>query len=199
VREIERKFPFLNEELRTAADNLNMENPVVQELHEEILEKIKKVDVGSFFDSKKTSSRVLFAVMLCFAVLFVATFNMNFDFKIMVENMPNYVYVGGGDSGQGDKASGDVRTAGSGGSEDILGEQDVAALGNEQLNIDIKQSGLEINLNDVEKPRKRYFQDLYPSDICINDKSCRQAETYGDQLTKEQSEIVKSYFTKITS
>ena len=199
VREIEKKFPELDEELRTAADNINMENPVVHELQQEVLDKIKRVDVGSFFNTKKTSHKILLAIILCFGILFIGTFNMTFDFKIMVENIPNYVYVGGGDKGEGSKEQGDVRTAGTGTADEIFGEEEYAQLGEDIVDIEIKPSGYEIDLSNVETPRKRYFQELYPDEICVNDKSCRQSEPYGDELTKEQSEIVKNYFLKITS
>jgi len=199
IYEIENKFSFLNEELRTAADNINLENPVVHELQTDVLEKIRKVDVGAFFSSRKTSYRILFAIILCFAVLFIATFNISFDFKVMVDNIPNYVYVGGGTKGEAGNQQGDVRVAGEGTTEEIFGEEEFALLGDEEIGIEIKPSGYEINLQDIKEPRKRYFHDLYPDEVCVNDKSCRQSEPYGDELTKEQSEIVKNYFLKITS
>ena len=200
VREIEQKFPFLDEELRTAADNMNMENPVFRELQDDIFEKIKKVDVGSFFDSGKTSMKVLISIILCFSLLLVATSNMTFDFKVMVNNMPNYIYVGGGNAsnGNGSQDQGNVRVAGTGTSTDILGDQQVAQLGDEKVNVVLTQGGYDINLQDVVQPQKRYFQELYPTDVC-NDKSCRQAQSYDDQLTKDQSDIVKNYFSKIAS
>jgi hypothetical protein len=199
VLDIEKKFSFLNEELRTIQDNMNMDNPVMKELQMDVMDKIKNVDIGSFFNSKGTSLKVLTVVFLCFGLLFVATKNMTFDFKTLVDTMPNYVYVGGGNTGGGNSTSGNVRVAGQGTNEDILGEQDVAALGDQNVDIQIAPAGYEINLRDVAAPQKRYFQDLYPTDICVSDSACRQSETYNDQMTKDESEIVKNYFLKITS
>jgi hypothetical protein len=199
LHEIEKKFPFLNEELRTAADNMNEDNPVVHELQQDVLEKIRKVQISAFFNSRDTSYKILTSIALCFGILMVATFNISFDFQVMVDNIPDYVYVGGGDKGDPGTEQGDVRTAGEGATDELFGEEDLASLGDEELELELKQSGFEINLEDVRKPRRRYFQDLYPDEICVNDRSCRQSEPYGDSLTEEQSEIVKNYFLKITS
>ena len=52
VRIVESKYEPLKEKLRTAADNLNLENPVVDELQNEIMYDIKHVGIAEFLQTK---------------------------------------------------------------------------------------------------------------------------------------------------
>src|SRR3989344_9577450 len=62
---VEEKYEPLKEKLRTAEDNLNMDNPIVDALQEEVAGEMKNVRVSSFVDQRKISYRILAAIVLC--------------------------------------------------------------------------------------------------------------------------------------
>jgi len=52
-RIVEGKYEPLKEKLRTAADNIREENPVVNELEEEVIQDLKHVGLSSFVQTKR--------------------------------------------------------------------------------------------------------------------------------------------------
>ncbi|MCK4521101.1 MAG: hypothetical protein KAU20_00885 [Nanoarchaeota archaeon] len=186
---IEKKFPNLDEKLRAAADNPYMENPVVNELHSEIFHDMKGVDYASFLDSRKTSQKVLVCILLCFAVLLLAKYDVGFDLDL--DKMRGFIPGG---EGNATGILGDIISAASGGSdEDIYGDEYLAELGEEEITINMERVGYEINMNDVKDPSLREFeQSLFPDDVGLE-----EAEVYQKDILKENQELVKNYFKKL--
>ena len=58
IRIVEGKYSPLNEKLRTAADNVNEDNPVVNELEEEVVRDLKNVGLSSFVQTRKISYKI---------------------------------------------------------------------------------------------------------------------------------------------
>jgi len=198
--DIEKAYPFLDEKLRTAIDNqYDFENPMVDDLQKEVVRDLKKVSISSFFASKAVSYKVLSSIMLSFLIVFLAVNNIYFDIDKLIENLNNhkpptkYTYLTGNESGDEEGAVMDVRAAGGIASEDIYGEQMIAQLGKEKLDMVIKPSSYEINLRDIEDPERVDFPEIFPDEIFSS-----SAESYEENIPKEQQELVKNYFEKIT-
>jgi hypothetical protein len=189
--EVERKYPFLNERLRTARDNLRMENPIVDSLKSTIMKDMRYVQVSSFINQKKISYKILISIVLCFLVVFTSQFDLSFNIKDTARNVVDFVYkTGGNDTGGG--SQGLQRIAGSGITENIFGDPSLAKMGNENLDMVIKQSGYEINLDDVKDPERRDFDNLFPDDIFVE-----SADVYEENIEEGKQEIVKNYFLKL--
>ncbi len=193
-REVEEAYPNLNEKLRTAADNLYKENPIVNELQREVIDDVKHVKVASFINQRSTSYKILTCVILCFGILFISTFNIGFDINLLVEKPSDYSYNMRGGNLTGSGKAGDERSAGGETSEDIFGEPEVAELGQELFDFSISASGYEINLDDIQEVERKEFQELFPG----TDSIFTSAAVYEENIPKEQQEIVKNYFEKIT-
>src|SRR3989338_5802620 len=75
-RIVEGKYGPLNEKLRTAADNINEENPVVNELDEEVVQDLKHVGLSSFIQTNQISYKFFTAISLSFIIFFATTLNL---------------------------------------------------------------------------------------------------------------------------
>jgi len=188
---VEKKYPLLNERLRTARDNIRLENPVVDELKEDIIRDIKKVEVASFFNQKKQSYKILLSIVLCFLIIFSAQFDLSFNFKDAANTAVDFIY-GIGDNNSGDGKQGLERIASSGTSESVFGDAQIAQMGEEILDVVIKPAGYEINLDDVKETEKRDFEELFPDDVFIE-----TSDVYEEKIQEDQQELVKAYFLKI--
>ena len=186
-KKVEKRFPNLNEKLRTSVDSIYTENPVVDELRQEITRDISQVDYASFFNQKKTSRKIFVIILLCFLVILLGQFH--FDFKLNLENrILGFVNETGG------KTTGlisDIISATSEGDDsEIYGEENLAKLGNKQTAIQLNRFGNEVNVNDIKEPPLEEFEDSpFPTDVGLE-----QSEVYNKNIMKEYQELVKNYF-----
>ncbi len=191
LRDVEKKYSLLNERLRTAADNIKMENPVVDELKSDIMMDMKKVEVTSFFNQKKVSYKILLSIILCFLMILSAQFDLSFDFKDAANTAVDFIYgIGGNNSGDGNQ--GLERIASSGISESVFGDAQIAQMGEEMLDMVIKPAGYEINLDNVQEPERREFEELFPDEVFA-----ATADVYEEKIKEDHQELVKAYFLKI--
>lgn len=185
---VEKKFPKLNEKLRTAADNINLENPVVEELKYEVSRDIKDADYASFFNDKKTSYSILLIILLCFSIIFLAKYNVEFKLDFVKDKILGFIGAGGGNTTG--LISDIISATQTGTDEDIYGEEQLAKLGSDKLTISINKVGYEINVNDVKQPQQQEFENSpFPPDARLE-----KAEVYNKRLPKEDQELVKNYF-----
>jgi len=187
---VEKNFPFLYEKLRTAADYANVDNPIVDELQQEVMRDMKKVEVAAFLKTSAVSYRVLTSLILSFLIIMVAVYDIKWDLNLAFKKSPDYKYGEGGKN-PGDE-EGDVRSAGEGTSDNIFGDETVAKLGEKDLKIALKTQSYEISLRDFKKPEKREFADLFPKEI-----SAQSSGSYEESIPQEQQELVKNYFKKL--
>jgi len=188
---VEKKYPFLNEKLRTARDNIRMENPVVDSLKLDIMRDMKRVEVSSFINQKNISYKTLLSIILCFLIIFSAQFDISHNIKNAADNTLDFIYgLAGNNTNEGE--SGLERMAGSGATESIFGNAQIAQMGDENIDMVIKQSGYEINLDEVKEPERREFEELFPDEVFV-----ATADVYEEEIKEEQQELVKAYFLKL--
>jgi hypothetical protein len=186
---LEKQCPELNEKVRTAVDNIYMNNEVVQELRRDVATEVKKVDYGRFFSQIKTSFKILFIILLCFGIIFLAKFDV--EYKLSADRV--FGFIRGGE-GNASNIVGDIISATTGGSDnDIFGEKYLAELGKDEVTIEINQVGYEINMDDVKDPNLDDFENsLFPDDVGVEG-----AEAYEQKKFEEHNELIKNYFKKM--
>ena len=188
---VEEKFPELNEQLRAAADNLYKQNDMVNALHQDVLELLRKVKTASFIKFKTMWRELVTIAVLAFAVILLTSLNMQFlDYKIIAADIQNI----GREPLPGIYEAEFV--AGFGNESDIFGNESVAELGLEELDIQINPLFSEINLQDIREAEEEDFEEGgFPADI-----EARITSQEGDEnIPKEHKEIVKRYFSGLAS
>jgi hypothetical protein len=190
---VEANYKPLYEKLRTAADNVDVENEIVDDLEKEVTQDLTNVPISSFVKLKKVSYKVLGSVILCLVILFASIYNVNFgDWNAAFEGIKDYVI--GETSGTGGGLRGDELNAGTeGGDAELYGEESMAQIGNEEVQITIKQSTAEVIGSELHELPDREFEETFPDEIFTT-----AAAGYEEKITVENQELVKNYFKELS-
>ncbi len=187
-RRVEKKYDSLNEKLRTAADNVNLENAVVEELQKEVIGELKHVRVSSFLKERGDSFKMIAAIILCFMILGLSMV----DAKIIGLNL----YVNNNPVFFNNKT---IRIVGNkvilaelNQSEDIYGEENLAKLGNVELGIRVKPADFEVDIKEEGEVKEKRFDETFPSEVFVE-----SATVYEENIPVDHQELVKNYFKKI--
>jgi len=78
-------------------------------------------------------------------------------------------------------------------SDDIYGEDSVAKLGDQQIKIKIKPSTFDVNVKEEGDAEQKTFYESFPSEVYVE-----KSGAYEESIPKEQQELVKNYFKKIS-
>lgn len=190
MKTVESKYDKLREKLRTAADNVNLENPVVNELQEEVIHDVKGVGISSFLNPKKLSYRIFVCVILAFTIVFVSTLHLSFlDLENLLKEIPGLLENPIGRSRHATSFS-DVNLT-----EDIYGDKELAILGNEKINIKIKPASFKVNVKEGGEVEEKHFDEIFPGEVYMEG-----SEVYDEQAgsTIEEKDLIKKYFNKVT-
>ncbi len=191
---VENKYAPLYEKLRTAADNVNVQNEVVEELDKEVIDDLKNVRVSSFVKIRRVSYKVLGSVILCLLILFASIYGVSFgDFNVALETVKDFVYKeggAGGGSGLGDEL---VSGTGEGEGGEIFGEESIAKLGMNELEIRIKQPTIEMIGSEVYEVPDKEFEETFPDEIFAV-----SSGSYEEKITIENQKLVKDYFNELS-
>jgi hypothetical protein len=197
---VENNYNPLKEKFSTAVDNIDVNNPVVEDLQDEIVRDMKNVGISSFVDSKSTSYKMVTSIFLCFIILFVAANDWGIDYRDIAERGKKIIgaaeyLIGGSELGED---MGDILAA-TGGNQltDIYGKESVANLGNEVIDVEIRPISYEINIRDVKDVEEKEFEDTILDETCADTDECAPQESFRNNYPKEQQELVKNYFLKI--
>ena len=198
IRLVEQKYQSLNEKLRTAAEFADTDNPVVHELHTEVIRDLKKVDESAFFNEKKIYLKSIVIVVLCFAILLLSpvTFGiLDFNFNLADTPTPEAEGSPSGSSSGDSKikfAVGPEDTGLRKASDDIYGEPTIAQLGDDEIKIKITPAGTELSIREIQEADFPDFSESYPLEI-----QASAAESYEETIPKEDLELVKNYFNTL--
>ncbi len=188
---VEDKYAPLYEKLRTAADNVDMENEIIDELEHQVVTDLRNVRVSSFVKVKKVSYKVLGSVLLCLAILFASMYNIHFGGLGIALDKVRDIVSGGVGEGEG---IGDELVAGLGeGEGDIYGEESIAKIGMEELEIKIKQPSVEIIGSEFYEVPEKEFEETFPDEIFAI-----SAGSYEERITIENQKLVKDYFKELS-
>ncbi len=189
---VENKYAPLYEKLRTAADNVDKENEVIEELDQQVVDDLKNVRVSSFVKIKRISYKVLGSVILCLIILFASIYDVNLGGLDIVNRARDFIYKSG--SGVGGEGEGDELVAGEGfGDADIYGEESIARIGNQEMEIRIKQPSMEIVGSEIYDIPEKEFEETFPDEIFAI-----AAGSYEERITIENQKLVKDYFKELS-
>ena len=181
---VESKYAPLKEKLRTAADNLDKDNPVVQELEYEVTSEMRNVGLSMFINPKTLSYKIFAVMVLSFLIIFATTSNLKLlDFAR--HKVPDIFERG--PKGVGNFVATKLNT-----SEDIYGKEDVAKLGDKELNIRIKPVDFKVNVKEEGEANYQKFESTFPNEFTV-----KEAVAYEENIPQEQQELVKNYFKKL--
>ena len=180
---VESKYAPLREKLRTAADNAGMENPVVEELQYEVTSEMKNVGLSMFINPRTLSYKIFAVMALSFLIIFTSTLNIKF-LEFARNKVPD---IFEGPKGVGNFVAVKLNT-----SDDIYGKEDVAKLGDNELNIRIKPVDFKINVREEGDVQTQKFDSTFPKELTV-----KETIAYEENIPQEQQELVKNYFKKL--
>ncbi len=197
VRIVEQKYKNLNEKFRTAAEYPSEDNPVVKELHSEVISDLHNVEEAAFVNEKRIYIKSLAVVALCFIILLLSPFTFGIlTFNVNFVDAPPDDSASSGSSESGSStikfAVGNQDTGLRKVSDDIYGEPTIAKLGDEEVKIRIKPAGTELSIREIQEADLPDFSESYPSDV-----QAVAAESYEESIPKEDLELVKNYFNEL--
>lgn len=186
---VESKYEPLKEKLRTAADNYKKENPVINELEEEVVHDLKHVGLSSFIQTRGVTYKLFSVILLSFAIVMATTSDLYIvDLNLFLSGLPELL-----DKTNSKRVDntifGEINE-----SNDIYGKSKLAILGNEEIDIRIQPANYEINVREEGDLEQRQFDEIFPNEIAVE-----QASAFEERIPEEEQELVKSYFNKLAN
>ncbi|MBI2652224.1 hypothetical protein HYX00_02055 [Candidatus Woesearchaeota archaeon] len=182
---VEGKYAPLREKLRTAADNINLDNPIVEELDYEVTSEMKNVGLSMFINPKTLSYKIFAVMLLSFMIIFATTLNLKL-LEFAKHKVPD-IFDTKNLKGVGNFVAVKLNT-----SDDIYGKDDVAKLGDKELNIRLKPVDFKVNVKEEGDVQKQKFETVFPKEMVV-----RETVAYEENIPQEQQELVKNYFKKL--
>ena len=182
---VESKYAPLREKLRTAADNVGMENPIAEELAYEVTSEMKNVGLSLFINPKSLSYKIFAVMFLSFLIIFVTTLDLKL-FEFAKHKIPD-IFDTKGLKGVGNFVAVQLNT-----SNDIYGKENVAKLGDKELDIRIKPVDFKVNVKEEGEVDQHEFETVFPKDLTV-----KETVAYEENIPQEQQELVKNYFKKL--
>ncbi|MBD3312944.1 hypothetical protein GF345_00720 [Candidatus Woesearchaeota archaeon] len=197
IRIVEKYYPDLNEKLRTAADHASIQNnEVVDELHKEVIDELKKVSAASFFNRKETFTKIASVVLICFVIIFTTALNLNLGpYKDKLFDSVQDTLSSDQESGPDEGDPEGIALGGTGKNQDIYGQRSVALLGEDEIEMQIRPSSYEFIIRDSgELEDEEQFDNMIPPDVTAVE-SRNYREDIPDEKDKQQ--LIKDYFKKL--
>jgi len=185
---VESKYEPLKEKLRTAADNYNIDNVVVNELQEEVKQDLRHVGLSSFISTKDVAFKIITTILLAFTIVLATTLNLYIvDLNKFLKDLPDLLNNINPLSKSKNTAIGQINE-----SEDIYGKGKLAVLGNKQIDIRIKPVNYEVNVREEGDAEQKQFDEIFPSEVAVE-----QSSAFEEHIPEEQQELVKNYFNNL--
>ena len=188
-RYVESRVPALRERLRTAADNWDKENEVVNSLNRDVLAEMKHVKTAAFLDDKGLVVKMLTISLLSIIIILSSAADFAIiGWKDAVKGIDNA--LSGGESIYQNLTEIEIYDEGD---EDIFGKDSIAELGLDELDLKLDTAASGVNINKVKDTEEKEFGTVFPKDIYATSDS-----SYNEKISKENQEIVKKYYEQIT-
>lgn len=192
---IEKKYPELNERLRTIYDNKENRNVVLENLAESVLTDIEKIKYSSFFETKKLGVRI--ATILLLVTFLVSSSIINplyFDQKIneqkINEQKINEQKI---DPERTPTLTSSSESKNSGGN--IFDEPSFVSIANDSQGLLVNRgSGSELNVPGPD----RKTPVVYPAFPQNEDTAISSSQAYSEAIPVIYQQIVKNYFMNIS-
>jgi hypothetical protein len=186
---IEEKFPLLNEQLITVADNTKEQNEIVDALNQEVLHKMKEIRTSSFLNFGKLTRELAVMAVVSFIIVGSAAFHVQFlDLKETIKELKEFNPVQEYDVNQELLQFEESQNL-----SEILGEKSVTELGQNQLDLEINPLNSDVEIGSVKDVEDKKFREVLPPDI-----KAMADVSFEEQIPKQYQRIVKTYFKEIT-
>jgi len=182
---IESKYSPLREKLRTAADNVKYDNPIIDELEYEVTSEMKNVGISLFINPKTISYKIFAATLLSFLIIFSSTLNIKFE-SFSQNKFPDIF--------QKAKGAGNFIATKLENSNDIYGNDEIAKLGDNELSIKIRPVDFKVSVKEEGSLDKKDFETIFPQDVVV-----KESAAFEENIAQEDQELVKNYFKKLAS
>ncbi|PIN74438.1 hypothetical protein COV18_07340 [Candidatus Woesearchaeota archaeon CG10_big_fil_rev_8_21_14_0_10_37_12] len=187
---IEEKTPALREQLITVADSLHHDNEIVNALRDEVLKNMKEIKTSSFIEFGKLTREIAVMALVSFIIIGAAAFNVQFlDFSKVVDELKEFKGFQEYDINEELLEFEESQNL-----SEILGDESIAELGQQQLDLEISRSNSDVVIGQVNDPRTISFDKSVPP---LEIKASSDA-SYEEDIPKEYQKIVKNYFREIT-
>mgnify|MGYP001573512604 FL=1 len=185
---LEKKLPFLHEQLRTVADNINLDNDVINSLNVDVLRKMREVKTSVFLKFGKISSRIVTLVILSFLIIFTSATNTKFlDTPKFIEDLGKKAPL----PFEATEGTSQFLTNETGA---LYGNKSIAELGYKEVQLYINPVQSDLDISRVKDPEKHDFQSNYaPREIKASVDASLQ-----EDLPKNYYKVVKNYFSQIS-
>lgn len=186
---IEEKFPMLNEQLITVADNTKEQNEIIDALNQEVLHKMKEIRTSSFLNFGKLTREVAVMAVVSFIIVGAAAFHVEFlDLKETIKELKEFNPVQEYDINQEMLQFEESQNL-----SEILGEKSVTELGQKQLDLEINPLKSDVEIGSVKDVEEKKFREVPPPDI-----KAMADVSFDEEIPKQYQRIVKTYFKEIT-
>lgn len=188
-RNIEAKFPELEEQLITVADNVREDNQIIEALNTEVLAKMKHIQSASFLNFPKLTRELLTMVVVSFIIIGSAAFHVKFldigDIAKQIRDFnPQEPYDINAELLQFEESQN---------LSEILGDPSIAELGKQQIDLQLNPLLSDVDVGKVRPPEDKTFQEVAPPQI-----RAQADQSYEEDIPKQYQRIVKTYFKEIT-
>lgn len=185
---VENTAPEFRHMLTTVADTVQRENEVIESLRAEMLEKLKHIKNSYFIEFGTLGAKVVSIIVLSILIISLTAFNIRLlDFTVATNNIGGRLF-----NTYAINENGLTYTLNESG--DIYGDKTLAALGTEELQLQIHPVENDIDISDIKDAEQREFTASRSAQeiIAAND------ATYSEDIPNEYRKIVKFYFNEIT-
>lgn len=185
---VEKKVPMLKEQLTTAADTVQVENPIVAALQEEVIAKMRQIKNSYFIPFGKLTTRVSTLVVICFLIIFVAATDVQLlDAGKALEGLQKLRPFQRYDV---DKSL--LKLQENESLEGILGNKSLAELGYQKISLKINPVESDIDISRIGDPKSQQFSQNTPEEIYASTDA-----SYEENIPKNYRKIVRNYFSKV--
>ena len=194
--EIGTAYSELDEPLKTAYDNCEIENVVMEDLAEDVTKEMDNIAYSSFLDRKRIFSRIVAIILMA---LFIVSLAVT-DFSV-VESVDatkfqalNKLSGGGGNGGGSGGDMGQVNMAGTGSVREIYGEPSVASIEGTKLDLTMYTGvGSEFSIRETSETETHDFKESSPFPVEP------VASEAPEPIPGENSDLVGRYFEELAA
>ncbi len=190
LKTFEEANPTVKEMLRTARDNQDDKNVLTLGLFYDVVKNMKKASSGNLVDSNVLFKKVLAITILTFAVVFVSSLEIYLGNIALPTSAINdgVASVFRGNDSAGDRKNTSLNAIGFNQSQNLYGNDSLAKLGKEELNLKINPGMNQINFNKEKSLEEKSFsKKSYPSEAEA------QASDFSGNDVPEEAELAKEY------
>jgi hypothetical protein len=184
---LEHKYPNLRERLRTSYDHKDRTNTVIDDLHTDILDIMKKVDVNAFLNGKEIALRTFMICGFLLTTLYFSAIGFDvLDIRNAITGSVLYQRAQDYTKDIFDLTREEVKE------RPLLDKPSLIQVGDKDINISIETYNTELDIRDIREPETNDFGGHFPSEV-----AGAAQEVYEEKIPEEHKEAIKEYFRKI--